>query len=64
MKGLKTSPRERMNNGFHDGLADWENKRPNRQFIPQGKLFCLPKWDSNYCKGYEKGYWYNNTKED
>lgn len=49
------SPRIRFNWGFHDATADREAKRRNRQHVPQGTLFCLPKADKAYCAGYVSG---------
>jgi len=44
------------NHGFFDGKADKEKGRINRQYIREGKIFCLPIKNKEYCKGYKQGY--------
>ena len=45
----------RFNWGFFEAQADKEHNRPDRQCIPQGEFFCLPKWDKPYRDGYAAG---------
>jgi hypothetical protein len=45
----------RFNWGFWDAKADIEHNHENRMCIPQGHIFCLPKWDKAYRDGYAKG---------
>ena len=51
----KTEATTHYNWGYWDAQADSAAGRDDRQCIPQGKLFCLPKWDKPYCAGYATG---------
>ena len=45
----------RFNWGYQDAKFDIAHNLEDRECIPQGHIFCLPKWDKAYRDGYAKG---------